>query len=84
MSRTGNKQQGSRPAGDFRVPMMFHPSHDVFDLDDAERFYERLFGCTSRRSLASMQSEPDRGYPRGYATFTLISDVLLDTIDPTK
>ncbi len=78
----------TEPKG-FRVPMMFHPSHDVLDLDEAEAFYERLFGSTST-SLASMQQagrsagRPDNGYPRGYSTFTPISDVLFDTIDPTK
>ena len=71
----------------FRVPMMFHPSHDVLDLDDAERWYERVFGCLSM-SLESMISKlpprPGSGYPANYSTFTPISDVLFDTIDPAR
>jgi catechol 2,3-dioxygenase-like lactoylglutathione lyase family enzyme len=73
----------------FRIPMMFHPSHDVPDLAVAEDFYRRVFGCESW-SLASIQAggrpAAHRGtqYPRGYSTFTPISDVCFDTIDPAK
>ena len=41
---------------DFRVPMMFHPSLDVFDLDEAERWYERVFGSKSI-PLASLSAK---------------------------
>lgn len=71
----------------FEVPLMFHPSHDVLDLDEAERWYERVFGCESR-PLAAIQdaggSRSGSGYPRGYSTFTPMADVLFDTIDPTR
>lgn len=72
---------------DFRVPMMFHPSLDVFDLDDAERWYKRVFGAksTSLESVSKqMPSREDSGYPRNYSTFTPIGDVLFDTIDPSR
>jgi hypothetical protein len=71
----------------FNVPMMFHPSHDVLDLDDAERWYERVFGCPSmslESMIAKLPPRPGSGYPPNYSTFTPISDVLFDTIDPTR
>ena len=71
----------------FLVPMMYHPSHDVLDLTEAERWYERVFGSPSA-SLASLIAKlpprPGSGYPPNYSTFTLIGDVLMDTIDPTR
>lgn len=71
----------------FHVPMMYHPSHDVLDLAEAEQWYERVFGCASA-SLASLIAKlpprPGSGYPPDYSTFTLIGDVLMDTIDPTR
>jgi catechol 2,3-dioxygenase-like lactoylglutathione lyase family enzyme len=70
---------------DFRVAMMYHPSHHVFDLDEAERWFERVFGRPST-SLASMRrgTSTRPGYPSDYSTFTPIADVLFDTIDPTR
>jgi hypothetical protein len=69
----------------FRVKMMYHPSHHVFDLDETERWFERVFGRPST-SLASMRrgSPPRPGYPSDYSTFTPIADVLFDSIDPTR
>jgi hypothetical protein len=71
----------------FGVPMMFHPSHDVLSLPDAERWYARVFGRPSM-SLESLISKlpprPGSGYPPDYSTFTLIGDVLFDTIDPKR
>lgn len=71
----------------FHVPMMYHPSHDVLDLTEAEGWYERVFGTPSA-SLASLIAKlpprPGSGYPPNYSTFTLIGDVLMDTIDPTR
>lgn len=70
---------------DFRVTMMYHPSHHVPDLDEAEGWFERVFGRSST-PLASMSrgAPPRPGYPNDYSTFTPISDVLFDTIDPTR
>jgi hypothetical protein len=71
--------------GEFRATMMYHPSHHVPDLDEAERFFERVFARTST-GLASLArgATPRPGYPNDYSTFTPISDVLFDTIDPTR
>lgn len=71
----------------FRVPAMYHPSHDVLHLDEAERWYERIFGARSaslESLLAKLPPRPGSGYPPNYSTFTLIGDVLLDTIDPKR
>src|ERR1019366_8112345 len=70
---------------DFRVTMMYHPSHHVPDLDEAESWFERVFGRSST-PLASMSrgAPPRPGYPNDYSTFTPISDVLFDTIEPTR
>ncbi len=70
---------------DVRVTMMYHPSHHVPDLAAAEGWFERVFGRPSR-SLASIARDapPRPGYPVDYSTFTPISDVLFDTIDPKR
>jgi hypothetical protein len=81
-----------RPSGDgredtrtFRVTMMYHPSHHVPDLAEAESWFERVFDRPST-SLESMSRgvPPRSGYPNDYSTFTPISDVLFDTIDPKR
>ncbi|MCW2982721.1 MAG: hypothetical protein JWR63_291 [Conexibacter sp.] len=71
----------------FRVSMMFHPSHRVPDLEEAEAFFGRVFGRPSRMMhevvpQAVKEATPD--YPRDYCTFTPIQDVLFDTIDPKR
>jgi hypothetical protein len=70
---------------DFRIVMMYHPSHNVLDLDEVERWFERVFGRPST-SLASMRrGTPSRpGYPSDYSTFTPIADVFFDSIDPAR
>lgn len=71
----------------FRVPAMYHPSLDVLDLDEAERWYERIFGVSSDSLLsllAKLPPRPGSGYPPNYSTFTLIGDVVMDSIDPTR
>ena len=68
---------------DFRLTMMFHPSHRVPDLDEADDFFERVFGCASMR-LASLSAggEQDPDNRNDYSTFTPIRDVVFDNIDP--
>jgi hypothetical protein len=70
---------------DFRVTMMYHPSHHVPDLAEAEEWFGRVFGRPST-NLASMSrgAPPRPGYPNDYSMFTSISDVLFDTIDPKR
>ena len=65
----------------FDVIRMFHPSFHVLDLDEAERWYEQVFGLSSTR-LSTGPVDPDNR--TDYSTFTLIRDVLMDSIDPTR
>ena len=60
---------------------MYHPSHRVPDLDEAEEFFLRVFGRSSVR--LSTLSTPERAMP-DYSTFTMIADVLFDCIDPRR
>jgi hypothetical protein len=65
--------------------MMWHPSHNVLDLDEAEECYKRLFGADSTNIEVMMNRAPPReGFSRNYSTFTFIQDVLFDTIQPTR
>ncbi len=60
---------------------MFHPSFHVLDLDEAEQWFERVFGLRSTR-LSTGPVDPDNR--TDYSTFTLIREVLVDSIDPTR
>jgi extradiol dioxygenase family protein len=69
---------GERP---FRISYLFHPTCHVLDLDETERFYERVFGVTSRR-MAYKAPDPDNRWD--YSTFALLHDVLMDSLDPKR
>lgn len=79
-----NTAGDSVAADGFRVSAMYHPSLHVPDLSEAEEFFERVFGVPSVR-LATMfgGAAPGRGVP-DHSTFTLIGDVLIDSIDPRR
>jgi hypothetical protein len=64
----------------YRATMMFHPSHHVPDLVEAEEWFQRVFGRASipLTVLSKGRTGPD------YSIFTLISDCLFDTIDPKR
>ena len=68
--------------------MMYHPSHRVPSLDDAEGFFERVFGRPSHRlsslSRPSSGSASEQRALPDYSTFTPIADVLFDCIDPER
>lgn len=66
-----------------RPVRMYHPSHHVPDLAEAEEFFQRVFGRTSKR-LASIATSPEAASALGYSTFTMIADVLFDSIDPAR
>ncbi|WP_280490053.1 hypothetical protein [Nocardia carnea] len=64
---------------------LYHPSHHVPDLDEAEVWFARVFGRTSHPMAEMTRDAPaSPGYPTDYSTFTPISDVLFDTIDPKR
>jgi hypothetical protein len=52
---------------------MYHPSHHVLSLDEAEQFFARVFGRPSSVLPVAKHS-----------IFTPIADVLFDTIDPER
>jgi catechol 2,3-dioxygenase-like lactoylglutathione lyase family enzyme len=74
----------------FRIKMMFHPNYHVADLRETERWFERVFGSTStsmEAMLAGASGNTSRfpaGYPTDYATFTVIRDVLIESMDPKR
>ncbi|MBH0118388.1 hypothetical protein I0Q12_02080 [Rhodococcus sp. CX] len=70
-------------SGQFHVTRLYHPSHHVTDLHAAEEWFERVFGRPSRPLSEMTKKAPaSEGYPTNYSSFTPISDVLFDTIDP--
>jgi hypothetical protein len=85
MANAGEPTAGRTDRRGFEVTMMFHPSHHVTDLTDAEAWFDRVFGRASTPLAAmSRNARPREGYPTDYSTFTPISDVLFDSIDPKR
>jgi catechol 2,3-dioxygenase-like lactoylglutathione lyase family enzyme len=79
MSTTTNTQN-------FGLTMMHHPAHWVVDLDEAERWLERVFN-RSGTSIAEVLKQvpyvrPD--WPRDYSVYTPISDVFFDSVAPAR
>lgn len=69
----------------FHLTRLYHPSHHVTDLREAEAWFGRVFGRPSRPIAEMTKKAPaSEGYPTDYSTFTPISDVLFDTIDPKR
>ncbi|MFE5022991.1 hypothetical protein ACFRAO_06530 [Streptomyces sp. NPDC056656] len=69
----------------FRMTRLYHPSHHVTDLREAEAFFSRVFGRRSHPMAEMTRNAPaSEGYPTDYSTFTPINDVLFDTIDPKR
>ncbi|MFF3567600.1 hypothetical protein [Nocardia jiangxiensis] len=68
---------------DFHVTRLYHPSHHVTDLGEADAFFQRVFGRATRPMAEMTKDQPaSPGYPTNYSQFTPINDVLFDTIDP--
>lgn len=85
MTAAGDRSEEGDRRDDFRVTMMYHPSHHVPDLDQAERWFADVFGRPSTNLAELRRGAPPRpGYPNDYSTFTFIGDVLFDTIDPKR
>jgi catechol 2,3-dioxygenase-like lactoylglutathione lyase family enzyme len=61
----------------------FHPTLHVRSIEGAEDFFRRVFG---RESQFLETPHAQHGYnargQRGYSTFTMIADVLFDSVDP--
>ena len=75
----------------YSVRLMHHPSLRVPDLAEAEGFFARVFSRSSV-SQATILGEkarqgvidPNSTRPRDYCTFTLIADVYMDSLDPSR
>jgi len=70
----------------YKVARMYHPSHRTTSIPGVEAFFRNVFGRESINML-TIRPEPDPAhpeYPRDYSTFTAISDVWFDSIDPTR
>ena len=72
-----------------RIMMMFHPNIYVTDLNETDKWFERVFGRTSIPSETLLASKAGErifrippGYPRDYGTFMVIADVFMESIDP--
>ena len=65
----------------FEVIRVFHPSFHVLDLDDAEQWFQRVFGLEST-PLSTGPVDPNNR--TDYSRFTMIRDLLMDSIDPTR
>lgn len=67
---------------------LYHPSLHVADLAEAEDFFRRVFGRASVRLSSMFGPGPDRAVAGGavpdYCTFTMVADVLVDSIDPRR
>ena len=76
-------QEVSESQPDFRVTMMYHPSHHC-DRPRRGRAVLRR-GLRTPEHIAGLDDAPGApgdGYPTDYSTFTPINDVLFDTIHP--
>ncbi|ALJ21964.1 VOC family protein [Microbacterium sp. No. 7] len=78
---TGPVDSTDRP---YAVRMMFHPTLHVPSLDEAEEFYERVFGRPSTNISTIMAGAASPNHATDYSTFTAVADVLLDTLDPRR
>jgi len=69
----------------YKINHMWHPSHKVTDLAAAAKFFKEVFGRDSipvESCLPPKEEAPT--YPRDYGMFTMIQEVLFDSIDPKK
>jgi hypothetical protein len=75
----------------YSVRRMHHPSLRVPDLGEAERFFAEIFmrPSVSQSSIIAEKIrqgivDPRSSRPKDYCTFTLIADVLMDSVDPSR
>jgi len=67
------------------VQYTFHPTLHVTSIESAEEFFQRVFGRPSQfleTPGANVQHGFNANGVRGYSTFTMLSDVLFDSVDP--
>lgn len=70
----------------FRVTMLHNPNHYVLDLDEAQRWIERVFGCSSITIAEVLSKVPSvrPDWPMDYSIYTSIRDVFFASWDPSR
>lgn len=68
----------------FRVKSVFHPTVHVPSLDTAEDFFDRVFGRPSTNIGTVMTTPPAPGHSTNYSNYTMIADVLIDSLEPAR
>jgi catechol 2,3-dioxygenase-like lactoylglutathione lyase family enzyme len=68
----------------FRVKSVFHPTIHVPSLDVAEDFFTRVFGRPSTNIGTVMTSPPAPGHSTDYSNYTMVADVLIDSLEPKR
>jgi hypothetical protein len=63
----------------FNLLYMFHPTAYVLSLDDTDAWFEKVFHLPSERLNTAPQDPNNR---MDYSTFTMIRDVLIDSLNP--
>lgn len=61
------------------VEKIFHPTLLAPDLIETDSFFRRLFGCDSSPSLPQFKTIPET-----FGMFTVVRDVMIDTISPQR
>jgi catechol 2,3-dioxygenase-like lactoylglutathione lyase family enzyme len=87
MSETsGNSGVALGERRSFRVTMMHHPCAWVPDLDEAERWFLAVFGCSSKSISEVLDAVPyvRPDWPRNYSFYTAIRDVFLNSVEPAR
>lgn len=70
----------------YAIVRLYHPSHRVPSLEEADRFFQEVFGISSvwRSKIFSKPDPKYPTFPTDYCIFTSIADVFFDCIDPKK
>lgn len=68
----------------FLVKSVFHPTIHVPSLDAAEDFFTRVFGRPSTNIGTVMTSPPAPGHSTDYSNYTMVADVLIDSLEPKR
>ncbi|ALV41872.1 hypothetical protein AU252_12465 [Pseudarthrobacter sulfonivorans] len=68
----------------FRVKSVFHPTMHVPSLDASEDFFTRVFGRPSTNIGTVMTSPPAPGHSTDYSNYTMVADVLIDSLEPKR
>lgn len=66
-----------------QVPMMFHPTLVVDDLEEAAEWFQRVFGRRGVRWVEKYDFSKLKGdYPKEYSIFVHLGEVVVDVLSP--